>query len=547
MVVTSQVRSTCIKAVSDLVRVFRQVGECRPTCISVIRDSVLVGDSDGAISEYEVFTGRKERVLTLGLECGSVNCMITAFGFIWAGHEDHTIRQWQLSSGELFRTMRGHQGPVLSLCILDQCLFSGSQDGFVFQWDLLSGEGVNWMPMTRSVTTLTAWADGRYAIAGDPNGRAVYWDYWSRKTPFMAKEIYAKMQTGKDGRTQIAACHCAAIWAPWIFSGVGDSLVEQRELQDGKLVRSLEHPGRVNAVTTSLAVLFTGCEDGVLRSWDLKTGHLLQKFDHNGGGNQTKGVPVPIVAIACHPNNETLSVHDYSATLPVIRPGTMTSTHYIMTVYADGRGCQWKMASRLACRKMAEYLFENSRVSSSLPLIPGINQSSTGSSRVLTRRRRQRRGVLSGYESKSANTGPPERITAGQAKSQADLESKEAAMKTLAYNSQKVLSGFMHGISGDFLCRPPQKPFGGMQKTIEEHALLYKKIKSGWQAALKEQKAQNKQREALIQMGMQKFDPTEPAIDRKGQPILMGALTEGSRMWARPALPEDHPGFNHTI
>ena len=86
-----------------------------------------------------------------------------------------------------------------------------------------------------------------------------------------------------------------------------------------------------------------------------------------------------------------------------------------------------------------------------------------------------------------------------------------------------------------------------MQKSIEEHAILYKKIKSGWHAALKEQKEQNKQREAMIKMGMApKYDPTEPAVIRKG-PILMGALTDGSRMWARPSLPQDHPGFNHTI
>ena len=431
MVVTSQVRSTCIKAVSDLVRVFRHVGECRPVCVSIFKDSVLVGDSEGCISEYEVFTGRKERVLSAGPECGSVNCIISAYGFLWAAHDDHCIRQWQLSTGEVYRTMRGHQGAVLSLCILDGCLFSGSRDGFVYQWDLVSGEGLNWMPMTRDVTTLVAWGEGRYAIAGDPNGRAVYWDYWSRKTPFMAKEIYAKMQTGKDGRTAIAPCHCSAIWAPWIFSGVGEALVEQRELEDGRLVRSLEHPGRVNAVATSLAILFTGCSDGVLRSWDLNTGHLLQKFDHNGGGNQTKGVPVPIVAIGCHPNNETLSVHDYSTTLPVIRPGTMTSTHYIFCLYADGRGCQWKMASRQACKKMAEYLFETSRISSTLPLIQGANQSPA----ALTRRRRRRgpRGV------QRLPQEPAERITAGQAKSAADLAQKENEMKSLAYQSQKVL------------------------------------------------------------------------------------------------------------
>ena len=52
--------------------------------------------------------------------------------------------------------MKGHRDKILSLCIMDKYLFSGSADGFVYQWDLVSGDGINFMPMTRSVWALAA-------------------------------------------------------------------------------------------------------------------------------------------------------------------------------------------------------------------------------------------------------------------------------------------------------------------------------------------------------------------------------------------------------
>merc|ERR1719324_2179329 len=43
-------------------------------------------------------------------------------------------------------------------------------------------------------------------------------------------------------------------------------------------------------------------------------------------------------------------------TVPLMRPGTMTSTRYLFTASADGGIIQWKIASRGACRQFAEFL-----------------------------------------------------------------------------------------------------------------------------------------------------------------------------------------------
>ena len=175
--------------------------------------------------------------------------------------------------------MTGHRGAVLSLCVMGRHLYSGSEDGYVFQWALQDGKKTDYIPMTRGVTCLSAYPQRQLLIAGDRNGRCAYWDCHSRATPHMVHEYYCKMQVeAATGKTCIPETRCLVLWYPWLFVAVGECVVEQRCLDDWKLVRSLEHPKAVLTATASLDVLFTGCADGVLRTWDIQTGAMLQRF-----------------------------------------------------------------------------------------------------------------------------------------------------------------------------------------------------------------------------------------------------------------------------
>merc|ERR1711937_764509 len=144
-----------------------------PSGMMIMRDSLIVADGTGRICSYECTQGRTEEVFV----CESpVLGLYAALGFIWTGHTDSLIRQWTAATGDIYRSLQGHRGPVLSLCIMGKFLFSGSADGFVYMWDLVSGEGVHFMPMTRPVLCIAAWHDRNLVIAGDENGRMVYWD-----------------------------------------------------------------------------------------------------------------------------------------------------------------------------------------------------------------------------------------------------------------------------------------------------------------------------------------------------------------------------------
>lgn len=50
------------------------------------------------------------------------------------------INEWSLLTGQLLRRFAGHQGSVLSIVMLDQKLYSSSDDRSIKQWSLVTGE-----------------------------------------------------------------------------------------------------------------------------------------------------------------------------------------------------------------------------------------------------------------------------------------------------------------------------------------------------------------------------------------------------------------------
>lgn len=54
--------------------------------------------------------------------------------------KDSIIRIWNRETLELFRTLRGHDGPVNAVCAEDGKLVSASGDGKLILWDIVSGE-----------------------------------------------------------------------------------------------------------------------------------------------------------------------------------------------------------------------------------------------------------------------------------------------------------------------------------------------------------------------------------------------------------------------
>jgi len=95
-----------------------------PVSVALANNCVAVGESCGKVSLLEVQKGRIQHVFSQDVN-SPLFCVTSAYGFIWSGHKDKLIRQWNVTTGELYRTMKGHRGPVISFCVMNGNLFSG--------------------------------------------------------------------------------------------------------------------------------------------------------------------------------------------------------------------------------------------------------------------------------------------------------------------------------------------------------------------------------------------------------------------------------------
>lgn len=71
-----------------------------------------------------------------------INCVDCEGGRIVTGSQDHTLKVYRVENGDLLYTLHGHCGPITCLFIDRVCPAtsgSGSQDGMLCVWDLLSG------------------------------------------------------------------------------------------------------------------------------------------------------------------------------------------------------------------------------------------------------------------------------------------------------------------------------------------------------------------------------------------------------------------------
>jgi len=146
--------------------------------------------------------------------------------------EDHTIRAWDIETGDELYILEGHDAPVWAVGIFPdgKRAVSGAKDGSIILWDLES---------RRKLQRFEGHSDAIHAISVSPEGLRVI--------------------SASDDHTLI-------LW----------------DVETGRILRTLEgHNGTVNAVAVSRngRRAISAASDFTLRYWDLETGetlHVLQ-------------------------------------------------------------------------------------------------------------------------------------------------------------------------------------------------------------------------------------------------------------------------------
>jgi len=94
-----------------------------------------------------------------------------------AGYEDHTVRLWDVATGQLKKTLDGHAGMVwsVSFCADGKTLASASYDRTVKLWDLATGEPKSTLWPPSGVTTVAFSPDGKILATANGDGSVKIW------------------------------------------------------------------------------------------------------------------------------------------------------------------------------------------------------------------------------------------------------------------------------------------------------------------------------------------------------------------------------------
>jgi eukaryotic-like serine/threonine-protein kinase len=196
--------------------------------------------------------------------------------------DDHTLKLWDLATGEEIRTFTGHNGPVNSVAISPdgRTALSSSDDHTLKLWDLATGEEIRtFTGHNGPVNSVAISPDGRTALSGSSDKTLKVWD----------------LATGKDVRTISAN---TPVWSAAIspdgksaLSSGEDGTIRLWDLADGKLIRTLDLVKLDPNARQIFAVAFSpdgrtalsGDLGDTVRLWDLATGRQIRDFQGHTG------------------------------------------------------------------------------------------------------------------------------------------------------------------------------------------------------------------------------------------------------------------------
>jgi len=211
---------------------------------------------------------------------------------ILSASHDHTVKLWDGATGDLHRTMTGHEGPVTGVAVFPEgdLAVSGSSDGTVRIWEIRTGTQRDvLMGHEGPVTGVTVSPDGRWIASSSEDRSIRLWDARSgqwRKILRGHEHFVTCLAISPDGKT--------------LVSGSVDETLKEWSLPDGRELRTYRgHRGAVNCVAfhPDGGSFVSGSSDRSLRRWDVRSGL----------GTATYAQHVrAIQAVAIHPNGRYL-------------------------------------------------------------------------------------------------------------------------------------------------------------------------------------------------------------------------------------------------
>jgi WD40 repeat protein len=194
------------------------------------------------------------------------------------------VEVWDLWSGRVERTLRGHKGGITRAAIFDEGrrAITASQDPSwgpsLKVWDLESGSLLTTLVGHEAdVWAVAVFPDGRRAVSGAWDNTVRIWDLET------GREMHVLSGHGWPVST-VAVCS----GGEQVISGYDDGTLKVWDADRGtELLTLTGHTDRVSAVGMSPdgTRALSGSDDNALRLWDLRSGRGIRTLSgHDGGG-----------------------------------------------------------------------------------------------------------------------------------------------------------------------------------------------------------------------------------------------------------------------
>lgn len=243
----------------------------KPAAIPLLQNwkciQTLTGHSDGGLDWY-----------------AGVTCIAFSPNQEWivSGSEDHTIKVWELSTGQEIRTLAGHAGFfVRSIAIRpDGELLASAGDDIIKLWDLKTGEEIRTLSGHSSVIQRLVFSpDGKVLISAGNDTTIKIWnpDNGQVMRTIGGNHLIEALSISSDGQT--------------IASGDGDLKaklysVKLWNFNTGEEIRTFSgHSNTIRAIAFSPdgQLLASGSCDKTIKIWQVETGQLLYTLTGHSG------------------------------------------------------------------------------------------------------------------------------------------------------------------------------------------------------------------------------------------------------------------------
>jgi len=179
---------------------------------------------------------------------------------LFTGSKDRTIKEWDLNTGSVLRTIKGvHEGSVLSICVYGGYLASAGSDSNVVVWDLAQNKVVKVLDDHEDSVLCVRFDDVRLVSCSKDRTVRTY--------------LFPDLEPQHTMTGHRAAVNALSISSTHIVSASGDRSLRLWDVNTGALLRTFEnhHSRGIASIDLDFPIVLSGSSDKHIRLFNLES------------------------------------------------------------------------------------------------------------------------------------------------------------------------------------------------------------------------------------------------------------------------------------